>query len=235
MGDGDRTAAQWADGTRRLREEAVLLGGDWPATEPGFYVAAELRTCSHSVERATVALEDGDRVTAVLHARLMLETAIRLAWVKAPIKARDRAAIADRLRRLLEQDIRVLLAADDAVRKHAGFKMVPNRDEVMSRYAAETALPIDPAPPKLEALAREATQPALYGVFRYLSTLAHPGIGQKIAAKAPASMYWQYLRYSHAGAVLHGVALLDGLGLLESPADLQLNEAAYTTTGVEPR
>lgn len=223
---------QWASSTRELVDEARLIGGDYVAQEPGFYVAFELNATTASTERGLTALEADDHLTALMHTRLIIEIAIRLAWVKAPIKQRDRTAIATRLRRVVDQDIRVFLAADDAVRKHGGFPMITNRDAIMvqvEQIPQKWDVPL--APSKLEVLASEAQQPALYAAYRYTSTLAHAGIGQKLTTKAPEHMYWQYLRFGHAAAALHGVALLEGLGLLVEPAPLPLNEAAFHAFG----
>jgi hypothetical protein len=225
----------WVDGiAEQVREvEAVEAEvGERPSQYgPLTVVFYELEAAERSM--GSVIDDGGERLTAVLHTRVIAETAIRLAWVKAPIQVRDRNALVNRLMRLNTLDVELLRRADDAIHKWAGFHMIRNREE-MEPYLTPNSREFPAAPDRVDRMATEAQSPGLYGVFRYCSALSHPGFAQKKVDAAPDDMIWRFARYGYAGAALHAGAIFYGLGNLVEMPHMPINEHAYTQFGALP-
>lgn len=197
---------QWADvrldavGQMLAGEADELLAAYDDSIEHTSYVRREVQLAALAVRRGTEAAYLSDWLTAWLHARLVAESAIRLAWLA---RGADTTEVVRRLHRLEKRDLLLMLKADEAIAADSEHRMIVNPEILKSRAAG---LAKDPAPMDLRRLAHDADESGIYALHRWASTIVHPGFGNhQLYRKMP---FTELLKGLHLPfAVLAGSAL----------------------------
>lgn len=190
----------------------------------------ELRVAINALRLGITFAHADERYAALGFCRLVIESAIRFAWLVAegPVENQVRT----RLGRLEKRDLQQLLDASKAIDDLTQLgPLVENGDELREHLGDLR----EPAAPDPRTMAREAEWEWLYALHRLCSAALHPGLGARAqmwdAVRTDGLVQILHWAFSGAASAANGLAV----ALFDSePTLLKTNALVFANAGLPP-
>jgi len=198
-------------------EAETFLAGLPPEDAEARFLREEFRVAIDALRLGVTLTRTGERWAAFILARVVVETAIRLAWVSTTTTGGlpdpglpDPEFVRKRLGRIVKRDFQQLLAASDVAEQTLSLEpIVGDPDKLRAKLGVIEGA----AAPDLRTMAGATPLEGIYFIHRLCSAATHPGFGTRarIAEVYPAEEVVLLLEWSFSAAAIALLRVADVL------------------------